>query len=240
MKKYTVVLFISLVLLTFNLQAQDNYKRFHFGPKIGLLISDVKYQDFYQPTSSEQYNYIAYYHFAEGGIGYTNMTLNYSIGIAFEYDIIPIKKLGGSIQIVPQYARKGCWYASETTSGLTGNIYMHYVEFPMELRGKCRLSKKNNLVVGFGPTFNIGINQENKNQMPVEDEIQYFSPKLQFGNADNGLYRFDIGANAILGIETLHGFRFDLSYYIPLRNLSIDTSKSVKHFVYAASMGYMF
>lgn len=242
MKKYIVVLFISLVLLTYNLQAQDNYKRFHIGPRIGLLISDVKYNDFYNPTSSEQYNYIAHCQFAEGGISYTNMNLNYSIGLAFEYDIVPIKKLGVSIQIVPQYTRKGCWYASETTSGLTGNIYMHYVEFPMELRGKCRISKNNNLVVGFGPTFNIGIKQKNKNHMPVEDEIQRFSTELQFGDGDsgNGLYRLDIGANAILGIEMFRGFRFDLSYNIPFRNLSIDKSKSVKHFVFAVSIGYMF
>lgn len=240
MKKFFGVLFISLVLLTYSLQAQDNNKRFHWGPQIGFLISDIKYKDF--STPSEPYNYSPYYQFVGGDIAYTNMNMNYSAGIAFEYDIIPIKKLGASVQITPQYARKGCWYLSETTSGLTGNIYMHYVEFPMELRGKCRISKKNNLVVGFGPTFNIGINQKNRVQMPVGDEIQHSSLELQFGNGDssNGLYRLDIGANAILGIETLRGFRCDLSYYIPLRNLSIDTSKSVKHFVFAASVGYMF
>lgn len=221
-----IVLLAYFVFLTSNLDAQDS-RRFHFGPKIGLSVTDIRYKEFYE----------SYYQFAGGYISYTNMKLNFSAGLIIEYDLIPTEKYGLSIDIVPQYVKKGCWYLSD---GLSGNIYMHYMDIPVELHGKLRISKSKYMVLGLGPTFNIGIIQVNKSQEPVGNDIKHYKSILQFDENGNGLHRLDIGSNATIGIESIRGFRFDLSYYFPLRNLSIDKSKSVKHFSVAASIGYMF
>lgn len=235
MKKCIGILFISLVLLTFNLQAQDNYKRFHFGPKIGLSATDIRYKDL-------QYDE---YQFINDTIAYTNVMFSISAGLAIDYSIIPTKNYGMSIQTALIYSRKGCTLFTESIDEPSEsiNVMMHYLDIPVELRAKCHIAKRNYLVLGFGPTFNIGISQVNDiTEYRSDEPNKKHTNNLQFGEGDrdNGLHRLDIGANAILGIESTGGFRFDLSYYIPLRNLSIDTSKTVKHFVFAASVGYMF
>ncbi len=241
MKKIpTVLLFMFLIVLGPNLKGQDTQKRFHFGPRIGVALTDMKYKD-------RQYDDFQFVH---DTIAYTNPILNVMVGLTADYVIIPAEKYGLSVQASLMYSRKGCWMLIENgCCMLIENVlrevvaYFHYMDIPVELRGKCRISKRNYLVLGIGPTFNIGISQVNNiTEYRSHEANKTFNKDVQFGNSEekNGLHRLDIGANATLGIESTRGFRFDLAYYIPIRNLSIDKSKSIKFFEVSASVGYMF
>ena len=240
MKKLpTVLLFMFLIVLGPNLKGQDTQRRFHFGPRIGVALTDMKYKD-------RQYDDFQFIH---DTIAYTNPILNVMVGLTADYVIIPAEKYGLSVQASLMYSRKGCWmmiengYWTMIENGVKEVVaHFHYLDIPVELRGKCRISKRNYLVLGIGPSFNIGISQVDNITKRRNGLHASFKKNVQFGNSEekNGLHRLDIGANATLGIESTRGFRFDLAYYIPIRNLSIDKSKSIKFFEISASVGYMF
>lgn len=241
MKKTLYIILLAIfVFLTSHLEAQETQKRFHFGPRIGVSLTDMVYKD-------RQYDDFQFIH---DTIAYTNPILNVMVGLTADYVIIPAEKYGLSVQASLMYSRKGCWMLIENgCCMLIENVlrevvaYFHYMDIPVELRGKCRISKRNYLVLGIGPTFNIGISQVNNiTEYRSHEANKTFNKDVQFGNSEekNGLHRLDIGANATLGIESTRGFRFDLAYYIPIRNLSIDKSKSIKFFEVSASVGYMF
>lgn len=237
MKKNFNILSLTFLMLFLcsNLKAQEKYERLHFGPQLGFSSTDIRYKHL-------QYND---YQFVDDTIVYTNMIINVIAGLAIDYDLIPVEKYGVSIQAALMYSRKGCWNQIETYVPPSEDIdvMIHYIDIPIEFRCRCRMSKKICSVLGFGPSFNIGISQTNKIRVYESNGMKCsYTKHLQFGEGEgeNGLHRLDIGANATIGIESYRGFRFDLAYYIPLRNLSIDHSKSVKYFSIAASMGYMF
>lgn len=224
-----------LMILTINLKGQDMQKRYLIGPKIGVSSTNLLYKD-------RQYDD---FQFINDTIAYTNALFNIEAGLAVDYVIIPSEKYGLSIQAALMYSHKGFWLWTESLNppSETITVMMHYMDIPIEFRGKCRIAKRNYLVLGLGPTFNIGISQINKKkEYWPHGPAQSFTRTVQFGNGGekNGLHRLDIGVNATLGIESIRGFRFDLAYYIPIRNLSIDKSKSIRFFSIAASIGYMF
>lgn len=238
MNKILNILLLSFfIVLGSTLKAQEKQRRFIFGPQIGVSSTDMLYRD-------RQYDDFQFIH---DTIAYTNVIFNVSAGLALDYVIIPAEKYGLSVQVALMYSRKGCWLWTESLSlnspSKTITVMMHYLDIPVELRGKCHIAKRNYLVFGLGPAFNIGITQVNKTrEYWPHGPGQSFTRTVQFGNGEekNGLHRLDIGANATLGIESTRGFRLDLVYYIPFRNLSIDKSRSIRFFSIAASIGYMF
>ena len=230
-----ILLLSFLIVLSSALKAQEKQRRYLIGPKIGVSSTDIQYND-------RQYDDFQFVH---DTIAYTNVIFNVTAGLAVDYAIIPAEKYGLSVQAALMYSRKGCWLWTESlkSPNETITVMMHYLDIPVEFRGKCRIAKRNYLVLGFGPTFNIGISQVNDTQEYWPNGPgQSYTSTVQFGNDEekNGLHRLDIGANVTLGIESTRGFRFDLAYYIPIRNLSIDKSKSIRFFSIAASIGYMF
>lgn len=230
-----ILLLSFLIVLSSALKAQEKQRRYLIGPKIGVSSTDMLYND-------RQYDDFQFVH---DTIAYTNVIFNVTAGLAVDYAIIPAEKYGLSVQAALMYSRKGCWLWTESLNypSETITVMMHYLDIPVEFRGKCRIAKRNYLVLGFGPTFNIGISQVNDTQEYWPNGPgQSYTSTVQFGNDEekNGLHRLDIGANVTLGIESTRGFRFDLAYYIPIRNLSIDKSKSIRFFSIAASIGYMF
>lgn len=222
MKKTIFIILISIQFASI-CYAQGQQKKFHIGPRIGFSICDIKTEGSWDEED-------IYYGF------YTNLLFFLNAGVMVDYNCAAaLENYSFSIQITPHYNGKGCWLLGESNSysGVEEKVVkMHYFDVPIQVVGKYGISKRQSIVFGLGPTFNIGISHSHKR--PKEH--------FQFGNGEgrNGLHRLDIGAVASIGIESYKGLRFDLNYFIPIKNLSINKSKSFQFFQTGITIGYFF
>lgn len=208
MRKALFIILISTLFASI-CNAQEKQKKFHIGPRIGFSICDIKTEGSWNEED-------VYYDF------YTNLSFFLNAGIMADYNWRALENFNFSLQITPHYNGKGCWLLGESNcySGVEERVVkMYYFDVPIQIVGKYCISKRESIVFGLGPTFNIGICHSH-NKRPNEH--------FQFGNGEgkNGLHRLDIGAVASIGLECIKGMRFDLNYFIPIRNLSINKTRT--------------
>ena len=167
-----------------------------------------------------------------------NFRLGPNAGIMFGMDLGESKL---SILQEFSYSTKGLLYTglqdqSQTATAVNGNVYINYLEMPLNLLYYSGIGK-GHFFFGGGPYLAVGLNGMTKviyNQKEVEEL------DIVFGKEPGTIKKTDYGVQGLIGYKLGYGSYIKLFYSHGMANLSNVPSESIRNRNFGVSFGYFF
>ncbi len=209
---------IFIFFLCFCLAGSAN-AQFKFGVQGGMNISKMQYS---MPMISRT----------------DNFRLGPNLGVMFGID------LGDSPLSLLQeinYSTKGFLYTGlqdqyQVATGVDGNVFINYLEMPLNLLYYSGLGK-GHFFFGGGPYVAVGLSGKSK-VIFSEKEVEELD--IVFGNEPGALKKTDYGVQGLIGYKLGYGSSIKLFYSHGIANLSNVPSETISNRNFGVSFGYFF
>ena len=167
-----------------------------------------------------------------------NFRLGPNAGIMFGMDLGESKL---SILQEFSYSTKGFLYnglqdLSQTATAVNGNVYISYLEMPLNLLYYSSLGN-GNFFFGGGPYVAVGLNGKSK---VIYNEKEVEELDILFGKEPGTIKKTDYGVQGLIGYKLGYGSYIKLFYSHGMANLSNVPAESIKNRNFGVSFGYFF
>jgi hypothetical protein len=167
-----------------------------------------------------------------------NFRLGPNAGIMFGMDLGESKL---SILQEFSYSTKGFLYNglqdfSQTATAVNGNVYISYLEMPLNLLYYSSIGK-GNFFFGGGPYVAVGLNGKTK---VIYNEKEVEELDILFGKEPGTIKKTDYGVQGLIGYKLGYGSYIKLFYSHGMANLSNVPVESIKNRNFGVSFGYFF
>jgi hypothetical protein len=209
-------LFLSILCICLFFSAKSQFK---FGVQGGLNISKMQYS-LEMISRTDKFR------------------LGPHAGIMFGFDLGDSKL---SLLQEFSYSTKGFLYDGlqdvyQSPTSISGNVYINYLEMPLNLLYYSGLGR-GNFFFGGGPYLAVGLSGMSKviyNEKEVEDL------DIVFGKELGTVKKTDFGVQGLIGYKLGYGSYIKLFYSHGLANLSNMPSESIQNRNFGVSFGYFF
>lgn len=139
------------------------------------------------------------------------------------------------------YSTKGLLYnglqdQAQVAVGVTGNIYINYLEMPLNLLYYSGLGK-GHFFFGGGPYVAVGLNGMSK---VIYNEKEVEELDIAFGKEPATIKKTDYGVQGLIGYKLGYGSYIKLFYSHGLANLSNVPRENISNRNFGVSFGYFF
>ncbi len=167
-----------------------------------------------------------------------NYRLGPTLGVMFGMDMGESKL---SLLQEFSYSTKGFLYKglqdqSQTAMGVSGNVYINYLEMPLNLLYYSGLGK-GHFFFGGGPYLAVALNGKSK---VIYNEKEVEELDILFGSEPATIKKTDYGVQGLIGYKLGYGSYVKLFYAHGLANLSNIPSETISNRNFGVSFGYFF
>jgi hypothetical protein len=167
-----------------------------------------------------------------------NYRLGPNAGIMLGFDLGESKL---SILQEFSYSTKGFLYSglldqSQTAIPVNGNVYINYLEMPLNMLYYSGLGK-GHFFFGGGPYVAIGLNGRTK---VIYNEKEVEELDIIFGTEPGTIKKTDYGVQGLIGYKLGYGSYIKLFYSHGLANLSNIPQETISNRNFGVSFGYFF
>lgn len=225
MFEQSITRIFTLSLLSFFLLSVQSRAQVSFGLNVGVNQSWMQFRD---PAG----------HSAEDSRPLTR----------FNGDFLVNVPLIGGLYLVPgvRYITKGTNLTAGGDGEFTRRLEVHYLEIPVNLTYKVPVSF-GRLTIGAGPYTAYGLNGNNRMQVyNAGNVVSTTDYRIGFSSDVNkGIYpgtrlnRWDVGAQAALGIEFNNLLMVGVHYSRGIRNLDLSGNSTIRNNSVGVSMGVL-
>ena len=139
------------------------------------------------------------------------------------------------------YSTKGLLYnglldQSQTATPVDGNIYINYLEMPLNLLYYSGIGR-GHFFFGGGPYVAVGLNGMTK---VIYNDKEVEELDIVFGNEPGTIKKTDYGVQGLIGYKLGYGSYIKLFYSHGLANLSNTAGESIMNRNFGVSFGYFF
>lgn len=170
------------------------------------------------------------------------MLHGFRAGVTVDYAFITLPTYELSLQTGLNYSMKGYWEETHiTTVGkVKSTNRLHYLDLPVLINSRFKLSDTFNAFVNVGPYIAYGLSGkytvETKKGDKKTDEGNLFKGS---GDEKSKLHPFDFGAQVGVGVE-MNRIMLGVGTQYGLAKLFRDSGRSAKNISFYASVGYRF
>ncbi|MDO4790301.1 MAG: porin family protein [Porphyromonas sp.] len=171
-----------------------------------------------------------------------NMLHGFRAGAAVDYAFVTSDTYELSLQTGLNYSMKGYWgkVRIATVGDLKVIARLHYVDLPVLLNSRFKLSDNFNAFVNFGPYFAYGLSGKKIVEFKSgEKETAKENLFREYEGKESKLHPFDFGAQVGAGIDVSR-IMFGVGTQYGITKLFRDKDRNLKNISFYASVGYRF